>query len=218
MCKMTDWITDIFFKKKKEPTMSLQGADYWDAKWPKNQVLYSARGQYKMDIRNLILTRSYLLDRVVLINANKDGTGTNYDEMALNLFRFVKSSITYDTDDNMYAQPEFWQHPEITHQMRKGDCEDGALLLASLLRVAGIPAYRVKVCAGWVKSKKGTEGHAYVIYLADDNKWYTLDWCYWPDASDFNFKKNSHETNSDYQDIWWTANDENTWAQTQVTV
>lgn len=553
MCKMTDWITDIFFKKQKEPTMSLQGADYWDNKWPKNQVLYSARGQYKMDIRNLILTRSYLLDRVVLINANKNETGTNYDEMALNLFRFVKSSLTYYTDDNMYGQPEFWQHPEITHQMGRGDCvaeyerihtkdgiktatelkegdlvlsynfsstggyeyrpivkkwdkgvlpvkrvhlrngqhidvtedhkmlartrqdksvyeecklkdidltrwwkrkipiakkipyevvdiewldpdilfiighflaegwcakdgkvgtsgydlpdkiipgleeygipftegtngsgvpvvnfltsdfkeylktlksnsfdihlpeeifhlphgklqclldgfylgdghngnypdkrgfksnkqevystsserfardlqriglhigktfhiwkqdnhggagkepiyrvthnpeshflkdrgysdmsevsisyiedigevqcydweveqthnfffengtcthncEDGAILLASLLRIAGIPAYRVKLCAGWVKSKKGIEGHAYVIYLADDNKWYTLDWCYWPDASDFNFKKTSHEKNSDYQEIWWTANDENTWAQTQVTV
>ena len=548
MCKITNWITNFFFNKKKEPTMSLQGADHWDNKWPKNQVLFKARGQYNMDVRNLILNRSYILDRVVLINAGKNATGDNYDEMALNLFRFVKDSVTYASDDSIYSQPEFWQHPEITLQMRKGDCvaeheriytkdglksakdlkegdlvlsynlsstggftykpilkkwdkgvlpvkrvhlrngqhidvtedhkmlartrqdksvyeecklkdvdltrwwkrkipiaskipykvtdiewltqdiifiighflaegwhakdgkvgtsgydiideiipllekheipftegvngsgvpvlnflasdfkeylktlksnsfdihipeeifhlpgvklqyllagfylgdghngnypdkrgfnsnkkevystsseqlakdfqrigiqigksfhiwkqekhggsgnepiyritynpeshflkahgyedlgevsisyiedigevqcydwevadthnfffengtcthncEDGALLLASCMRVAGIPAYRIKLAAGWVKSDKGKAGHAYVIYLADDNQWYTLDWCYWPKASDFSFKKTPHEENSDYQDIWWTANDEFTWAQ-----
>ena len=118
----------------------------------------------------------------------------------------------------MYGKPEFWQHPEVTLQMGIGDCEDGAILLASLMRVAGIPAYRVKLCAGWVKSKSGQEGHAYVIYLADDNKWYTLDWCYWPRASKANFKKNPHETNENYKEIWWTANDENSWAQSTVKI
>jgi len=222
MCSVCNWITEFFNNKhkddKKEEPMELQGADYWDNKWPKNQVTYKARGQYSMDVRNLIPNRSYILDPVVAGNAKKNANGDNYDEMAMALLRFVVSHLTYESDDKVYNQPEFWQHPEITLAMRKGDCEDGALLLASLMRVAGIPAYRVKLCAGWVKSNGGRGGHAYVIYLADDNKWYTLDWCYWADASIFNFKKKCHEDNTDYQEIWWTANDEYSWAQTTTEI
>jgi len=171
-----------------------------------------------MDVRNLILTRSHILDPVVASQANKNAAGDNYDGMALALLNFVIKNVTYKSDSSVYDKPEFWQHPEITLQMGIGDCEDGAILLASLMRVAGIPAYRVKLCAGWVKSGGGQEGHAYVIYLADDNNWYTLDWCYWPDASKFNYKKSPHENNTDYKEIWWTANDENSWAQKTTNV
>lgn len=102
----------------------------------------------------------------------------------------------------------------ITHQ-----CEDGGILLASLMRCAGIPSYRVKLCAGWVKTDKGQEGHAYVIYLADDDEWYVLDWCYWPNESVKNFLKLKHnKQTSKYKEIWWTANDEFTWAQTNTEV
>lgn len=199
--------------------MSLQGADYWDNKWPKNKVTYKARGRYSMDIRNLILTRSYILDPAVAAHAGKNSTGDNYDEMALSLLKFVKSHMKYQSDDATYSTPEFWQHPEISMAMGIGDCEDGAILLASLMRVAGIPAYRVKLCAGWVKSNGGQEGHAYVIYLADDNKWYVLDWCYWPSESISNFKRKPHEDQGDkYYEIWWTANDECTWAQTTTKI
>ena len=221
MCTICDWITEIFnnkHKEEKEEPMELQGADYWDNKWPKNQVTYKARGRYSMDVRNLIPNRSYILDPVVAGNANKNANGDNYDEMAISLLNFVVSHLTYESDDAVYNQPEFWQHPEVTLAMRKGDCEDGALLLGSLMRVAGIPAYRVKLCAGWVKDGNGRGGHAYIIYLADDNEWYTLDWCYWADASKFNFKKNPHKKNADYQEIWWTANDEYTWAQSTTEI
>jgi hypothetical protein len=218
MCELCNWITDHFFKKKKEEPMTLQGADYWDNKWPKNKVTYRARGRYSMDIRNLILNRSYILDTVVAAKSKKNAQGNNYDEMAKALLNFVIDHMTYKSDDSVYDKPEFWQHPEITLAMGIGDCEDGALLLASLMRVAGIPAYRVKLCAGWVKSSGGQEGHAYVIYLADDNKWYTLDWCYWPSDSINNYKRNPHEGNKNYKDIWWTANDENSWAQNSVQI
>ena len=79
--------------------------------------------------------------------------------------------------------------------------------------IAGIPAYRVKVCAGWVMNPKARsrEGHAYVIYLAQNGKWYCLDWCYWPKESIKNFKKLEHKDNSAYQDIWFTFNNEYVW-------
>ncbi len=212
------WLTDMFKKKKEKKMATLQGADYWNNKWPNNKVTYKARGRYVMDVRNLILNKSYILDGVVAAQAGRNSNGDNYDEMALALLKLVIATITYKSDDSVYDKPEFWQHPEITFQMGMGDCEDGALLLASLMRVAGIPAYRVKLCAGWVKTLSGKEGHAYVIYLADDNEWYTLDWCYWPKLSKFNFKSSPHAKNTDYKEIWWTANDEHTWAQSTTEV
>ncbi len=215
MCKVCNWITELFNNKynKEEKPMPTLKASYWDNRWPKNQVTYKARGQYSMDVRNLILNRSYILDPVIAGNANKNATGDNFDEMALALLKFVVNHLTYESDDSVYNQPEFWQHPELTLAMRKGDCEDGALLLASLMRVAGIPAFRVKLAAGWVKSDGGRGGHAYVIYLANNAKWYTLDWCYWADEAIKNFKTKPHKDNANYQDMWWTANDLFSWAQ-----
>lgn len=209
------------FKKKPMVTRvpTVRDAEYWDNKWPKSEVTYKARGRYFMDVRNLFINRSYILNRVADGNAGKNATGDNYDEMALTLLKYVVRNFTYESDDAQYSTPEFWQDPEIMMQSGKGDCEDGALLLASLMRCAGIPAYRVKLCAGWVKSKGGQEGHAYVVYLADDDKWYVLDWCYWADESIRNFLKKPHDQQTDkYKDIWWTANDEYTWAQTSTHV
>ncbi|MFZ5988264.1 MAG: LAGLIDADG family homing endonuclease, partial [Bacillota bacterium] len=96
----------------------------------------------------------------------------------------------------------------VSHQ-----CEDGALLLISLMLISGIPSYKVKLCAGYVAVNGKKEGHAYVIYLADDTQWYSLDWCYWYNESIKNFKNVPHKDNINYKEIWWTANNEYTWSQ-----
>jgi len=59
------------------------------------------------------------------------------------------------------------------------NCEDGAILITSLCIAANIPAWRVKVAAGYVQSAPTAPqgGHAYCIYLADDGDWRILDWC-----------------------------------------
>jgi len=183
-------------------------ADMWNNKWPMAPIIYKAQGTYLMDVRNLVFNRSYVLEKT-----SKYLIGTD-DEKALAALKKVKLILTYVSDDSNYNVAEFWQDPEITIQSCKGDCEDGAILLASLMRCAGIPAYRVKICAGWVKTTDGRGGHAYVIYLADDGNWYPLDWCYYGNESIKNFLKVPHKDNTNYQDIWWTFNDEYSWAQT----
>lgn len=220
MFNLLAYIKNLFRKPPKvTQTPAVKNAEYWDNKWPRSEVTFKARGKYSMDVRNLILSRSYIIERAALSLAGKNSTGTNYDEMARNLHKFVVSHLTYKSDDVLYATPEYWQDPEITQQSGMGDCEDGALLLASLMRCAGIPAYRVKICAGWVYSKGKQEGHCYVIYLADDDKWYVLDWCYWASESLAYYLKVPHDQQTDkYKDIWWTANDEFTWAQTTTHV
>lgn len=41
---------------------------------------------------------------------------------------FVRNKITYVDDQDQYGG-EYWQMPEETYQLRRGDCEDYALLL-----------------------------------------------------------------------------------------
>lgn len=198
-----------FFHKEQDKNFDV---DYWNNKWKKNSIIYKARGNYTMDVRNLILNKS-----VVLEPYTKTFKGS-YDDKALAILKGVKGLLKYQGDIKTNGLTEHWENPEITFQKRKGDCEDGALLIASLMRIAGIPAYRIKVCAGWVKTSSGRGGHAYCIYLADDNKWYIGDWCYYGNDSINNFKKVPHSDNKNYEEIWWTFNDIHSWSQKSTTI
>lgn len=181
---------------------------YWNNKWKKSPVTYKAQG-FKRDIRNMILTKSYILQTT----ANKFKTLDN-DTKALNCLRFIKQNITYTSDIKTHKMPEFWQNPEETWQTKTGDCEDGALLIISLLRMAGVPAFRIKLCAGNVLQGTTTIGHAYAIYLSEkDNQWYALDWCFYPIESINSFNKKPHKDIKYYLGIWWTVNDTFSWAQ-----
>jgi len=190
----------------KKETHELES--YWDNKWKKSSVTYRAQG-FRRDVRNMILTKSFILQ----YQANKFKKNSN-DEKALNILRFVKNNIHYTSDIKTHKMPEFWQNPEETWQTKVGDCEDGALLIISLMRMAGVPAFRVKLCAGNVLQGTATIGHAYVIYLSEkNNKWYVLDWCFYPFESIEAFNKIPHKEMKHYLGIWWTVNDKYAWAQ-----
>ena len=53
---------------------------------------------------------------------------------------FVQSAIDYETDSKFKGVDEYWKYPLETLYDRKGDCEDGAILLAALLYAAGYDA------------------------------------------------------------------------------
>jgi len=77
--------------------------------------------------------------------------------------------IKWVSDSKQFGFREHWDFPaEVLHR-KKADCEGQAHLLVSLLRNAGIPAYRLKVAIGWARS--GRRGkwfyHAYGIYLRE---------------------------------------------------
>jgi len=83
----------------------------------------------------------------------------------------------------------------------KGDCEDGAILMANMMLLSGVPYWRIRLNAGDVEGG----GHAYVTYLREtDNEWYILDWCYWPSES-ANFKKKWKDAQK-YFGIWGSWN------------
>lgn len=96
------------------------------------------------------------------------------DYIALAAHRYAVKHLTYVSDGFI----DNWQHPMITHKTRRGDCEDGAILIASILKASGVPQTRYKIVAGLVNSNGRIGGHAYVIYRRDSGDWITLDWCF----------------------------------------
>jgi transglutaminase-like putative cysteine protease len=75
---------------------------------------------------------------------------------AIALARWVQTNITYVNE-----LPEVFQTPLATLDTRYGDCDDQAVLLASLLESIGIPAYLVSI--GWGAPPAPELEHIYVV-------------------------------------------------------
>ncbi len=76
-------------------------------------------------------------------------------------YYWVARNIKYVPDYSLGVS-EYWQYPSQTIQRRKGDCEDFAILLCSLIRANGTPAEDIRVVAGLVPSDGEIAGHAWV--------------------------------------------------------
>ena len=215
------------------------GPDYWNSKWVTAPIIYTGRAlrgesytkQIDVDVKAFMKRNDAILWHVLTqLELRKD----NPNDTALAVQNFVCNFLKYKYDDLTSECPEFWLFPFEAIQSEIGDCEDGAILIASLLINAGIPSWRVKVCAAQVMADpvfapSDTElgGHAYCIYLADrpesDRKleWVILDWCYLQDPEVSIENKplaRNGGTEGAYREIWFTFNDFNSWAQSSIEV
>ncbi len=215
------------------------GPDYWNNKWEKAPIIYTGRAlrgesykkQIDVDVKAFLKKDDAILWHVITqIGLRRDTP----NETALAIQNFVCNFLKYKYDDLTSDCPEFWQFPFESIQSEIGDCEDGAILIASLLINAGLQSWRVKVCAAQVMadpvvapSESELGGHAYCIYLADraDSKrkleWVVLDWCYLQDPEVPIEKKPLARDGGQeeaYKDIWFTFNDEHSWAQSAFEV
>lgn len=149
--------------------------NYWDTKWPKAPIIYNGRTLKKNNDKIGVDVKDFIThnDEVLLAVVNKYNLKkTTCDETALAVQKFVVENVIYKYDTESSLVPEFWQFPFETIFSKVGDCEDGAILIASLCINAGIPEWRVKVAAGYVQPNPNAPqgGHGYCIYLADDNE------------------------------------------------
>ncbi|MFX0070269.1 MAG: DUF4332 domain-containing protein [Candidatus Hermodarchaeota archaeon] len=221
---------------KKSPSKEPEGdygSDYWNNKYPKAPIIYTGRAlrgedyykQIDADVKSFIKNNDAILYHVIdQAQLRKD----TFNETALTIQDFVNGFFKYKFDEETSDCPEFWQFPFESIQSGIGDCEDGAILTASLLINAGIPSWRVKVAGGGVLTDpvfapSNTElgGHAWCIYLADrpDSKrgleWVILDWCYAQDPDvpieEKPLAKDGGQQGG-YKETWFTFNDEYSWA------
>ncbi|MFW9826783.1 MAG: DUF4332 domain-containing protein [Candidatus Thorarchaeota archaeon] len=215
------------------------GSDYWNNKWEKAPIIYTGRAlraeaykkQIDVDVKSFIKKNDAILWHVITQVGLRKKTP---NETALAIQNFVCNFLKYKYDDITAEVPEFWLFPFESIQAEIGDCEDGAILIASLLINAGIPSWRVKVTAAEViadpifaPSESEVGGHSYCLYLADrpDSErkleWVILDWCYLQDPEVPIEKKplaRDGGTESAYKDVLFTFNDEFSWAQTALEV
>ncbi|MEA2066717.1 MAG: transglutaminase-like cysteine peptidase [Thermotogota bacterium] len=92
----------------------------------------------------------------------------------------VKDGIEYEYDTNLFGKMEYWQLPRETLTSGKGDCEDQAILLCTLLRARGYGPEDVFVIIG-----VGEEaGHAWVVFKVLDVFGYEV-WRYLEPTSSF---------------------------------
>ncbi len=220
--------------EKFEKDYGKYGPEYWNSKWEKAPIIYTGRAlrgasyqkQIDADVKTFIKDDDAILWHVITqLGLRKDTP----NETALAIQNFVCTFLKYTGDEEAEECPEFWQFPFEAIQSEIGDCEDGAILIAGLLINAGIPSWRVKVCAAQViadpifaPSDTELGGHAYCIYLADRSEserkleWVVLDWCYLQDPEIPIEKKplaGDGGQEGAYKDIWFTFNDQYSWAQ-----
>ncbi|MDK2587451.1 transglutaminase-like cysteine peptidase [Romboutsia sedimentorum] len=205
--------------------------EYWDNKYEKKSIVYACRclrgsdDSVEIDVRNFICANDSILQKYIQqYNLKKD----TYNETALAIQSFIVDNFTYISDLRQDGVNEYWQFPYESIASFKGDCEDGAIILASFLINSGIPSYRVRVCAGTVQANEFAPvgGHAFCTYLRDnkDNDsqdWCILDWCYYQDTE---LKCEDKPLLSDggyngcYKDIWWSFNNEYSWSNKEVVI
>ena len=193
---MSNWFKRMMVKIKGQKGTSLE--NWWNTRRPTaNGYTHRARDiggkRITVDPRVFFATPDNRVPWVLAQNSN--------DVKALRCLEWVVNNITYVRDPIQFKAVEEWLFAFETVALRKGDCEDGAILMANMMLKAGIPYWRIRLNAGKVKGG----GHCWVTYLREiDNRWIVLDWCY-------NFYPNGQfwKEAKDYYDIWfsWTTKD-----------
>ncbi|MHA1868738.1 MAG: transglutaminase-like domain-containing protein [Candidatus Heimdallarchaeaceae archaeon] len=158
--------------------------EYYNNKYPKKIIYYYGRyipnkGKYKVDLRNFFInSNSDELQNIVKSMKEKSD-----DKKAVFCQKWVKDNIRYVSDKIQFGIPEYWEYPQETLYTKKGDCDDGAILMANLMLASGIPYWKIRLNAGNVYDKKGKNlgGHCWVNYYYEkEDKWVTMDWCFYP--------------------------------------
>jgi len=183
---------------------------FWNNKYPKQDITYNARAFFNskkktpVDVRIFFQPNDFHLRDIV--NKSYIGIGNlskgSFDEQALKCLIWVHNFFPYVDEKTVVNMPEFWMFVFEALFYGKGDCDDGAILLANLMLVAGIPYWRIRLNAGDVKGG----GHCYVTYCREvDNEWVVLDWCYWYDDTPIE-NRVLHKDQRDYYDLWFSWN------------
>lgn len=160
------------------------------------------------DLTEFIMPTSWLLKQCVTQAYNLYHPKTEAETVSA-LWAWMMDSkglgAVYRPDDYFGSyMNDFWQFPNETVELHKGDCEDLAILLVSLLRTAGIPDWKVRVDIGMY----GQTGHAWGVYYDSDyKKWLLLEAT---SSHNFTTPLTTLESHSEYK-AYYAFNDKYSW-------
>jgi len=178
--------------------------EYYNNKYPQVNLTYKrieTDGIYQIDLRNFINPNDFSIPLV---------SGITDDEIALKGLKWVMNNIKYkmDSSNETYKTSEYWAYPYQTLIHKAGDCEDGAILLYNILLKSGIPYWKLRLTAGFVKNPTTNkkEGHCYLTYYCqEEDKWVILDWCWFPNTLEIKERK-EYKEEENYLDVWFSWN------------
>jgi hypothetical protein len=148
------------------------------------------RSQYDIDVREFLVTvHNEIMRRTLLedvprfaklhglapesLAARSEGS---FDRRAAVIGAYVAAAIRYRTS----AGRDAWQFPDETLHLKVGDCEDRALLLASLLLASGISTFNVRVGLGRLLTRDAAgraerHDHVWTMYKTEAGRWTVLE-------------------------------------------
>jgi hypothetical protein len=148
-------------------------------------------GAYDIDVREFLVTeRNAVMRRTLekdihtfisntpkaslaLFTSRRSGS---FDHRADMIAAYVGDKIAY----RYGGKYDPWQFPDETLKLGEGDCEDRALLIASLLLASGISSFNVRVALGqfstiFESGKREVLGHCWVMYKNEAGQWLILE-------------------------------------------
>ena len=173
-----------------------------NSKYPKKLITYKGRfipkyGICGVDVRNFFSNPES--QEISFVKVWKDLPD---DDKAFKCLEWIIDNITYVSDKKEFDMEEYWCFAYELLKTRKGDCDDGAILLSNLMASCGIPYWKVRLTCG--DTPDG--GHAYVTYYRESDKtWVNLDWCYYPSKKLIKERLNYKEEKQ-YGDVWFSWN------------
>lgn len=147
-------------------------------------------GSYDIDVREFLVNeRNVVMRRALEVDIKKfmaklpganweffcSRDSGSFDFRAHVISEFVSRKIEYLQSDGR----DPWQFPEETLTLKSGDCEDRALLIASLLLASGISSFNVRVALGKfrvsIKGKHQDFDHVWVMYKSEGGNWQVIE-------------------------------------------
>lgn len=206
--KIGDWIVRFFSDESGELRKEIEKLkqelenkknpkeEFYNTKYPTANIEYRREetdGTYWIDVRTFFNEYDYLISKI---------EGTDDNDIALKCLKWIVGNIEYTSDKKQYNYNEYWAYPYQTLKRKKGDCEDGSILLANIMLKSGIPYWKIRITAG--DTPMG--GHAYVTYYDEPrNRWVSLDWCYFPSNKAIKDRIDYKEDKL-YGNIWFSFN------------
>jgi len=134
----------------------------------------------------------------------KGKNSPNYDELIINILKFVKGIIVYQDDVITYGTEEYWATAGNVLKQGRDDCDGINSLIYLIARECNIPSYLIWCCIG----EAGGVGHLWTLYYSlEKRKLYAIDGTYNIDLNPINLRIPFVLSNTRYQKIWYIFNE-----------
>ena len=194
---------------------------------PKTRKVIGTNKHYDVDIREFLTSRdNAVVKRTIgiigkkLSQKNRDTFFSNkpgsFDFKVRVLTEYIAHEIDYMKGNRNF---DAWMFPDETITLKSGDCEDRALLLASLILASGVSNFNLRIAFGKIQNLSNGKNydHVWIMYKNEGGIWQLIepfDYCNKKMETTNNEEKvleKEPETHFNYIP-YYLSNDEHLWA------